>query len=66
MSCLSRVVTPTATYVRPQVIYDNSTPLDEYLFDRRSLFGGSGFIQTSRYLLPRQLFEKVGLTSEPS
>ena len=41
------------------MIYDNSTPLDEYLFDRRSLFRGSGFIQTSSYLLPRQLFEKV-------
>ena len=59
VSCLSRVVTPTATYVRPQVIYDNSIPIDEYLFDRRSLFRGSGFIQTSSYLLPRQLFDKV-------
>jgi hypothetical protein len=38
VSCLSRVVTPTATYVWPQVIYDNSTPLDEYLFDRRSAY----------------------------
>ena len=38
VSCLSRVVTPTATYVWPQVIYDNSGPIDEYLFDRRSLF----------------------------
>jgi hypothetical protein len=41
------------------VIYDNSCPLDEYLFDRRSLLRGSGFMQTSSYLLPRQLFEKV-------
>ena len=59
VSCLSRVVTPTATYVLPQVIYDNSIPLDEYLFDRRSLFRGTGFIQTSSYLLPRELFDKV-------
>jgi len=59
VNCLSRVVTPTASYIRPQVIYDNSIPLDEYLFDRRSLFRGPGFIQTSSYLLPRQLFEKV-------
>jgi glycosyltransferase involved in cell wall biosynthesis len=59
VSCLSRVVTPTATYIRPQVIYDNSIPLDEYLFDRRSLFSGPGFIQTSSCLLPRQLFEKL-------
>ena len=64
VSCLSRVVTPTATYVQPQVIYDNSTPLDEYLFDRRSLFRGPGFIQTSSYLLPRQLFDKVRFNVE--
>ncbi len=59
VSCLSRVVTPLATYVWPQVIYDNSVPLDEYLFDRRSLSLGAGFIQTSSFLLPRQLFDKV-------
>jgi len=59
LSCLSRVVTPTATYVLPQVIFDNSGPIDEYLFDRRSLLGGCNFIQTSSYLLPRALFDKV-------
>jgi glycosyltransferase involved in cell wall biosynthesis len=42
VSCLSRVVTPTATYVLPEVIYDNSAPIDEYLFDRRSLVQGFG------------------------
>ena len=40
------------------------SPLDEYLFDRRSLFMGSGFIQTSSYLLPRQLFDKVRFNVE--
>jgi glycosyltransferase involved in cell wall biosynthesis len=59
VSCLSWVVTPRATYVSPQIAYDNSMPLDEYLFDRRSLFGAPGFVQTSSYLLPRQLFDKV-------
>lgn len=59
ITCLSRVVTPSATYVSPQVPYDNSKPLDEYLFDRRSPFGAPGFIQTSSYLLPRELFDKV-------
>jgi glycosyltransferase involved in cell wall biosynthesis len=63
-SCLSRVVTPTATYVWPQVIFDNSGPIDEYLFDRRSLLGGWGFIQTSSYLLPRRLFDKVRFNVE--
>ncbi len=64
VSCLNRVVTPTATYVLPQVIYDNSGPIDEYLFDRRSLFKGPGFIQTSSYLLPRRLFDKVRFNVE--
>jgi glycosyltransferase involved in cell wall biosynthesis len=59
LSCLSRVVTPHATYVWPQVIFDNSSPIDEYLFDRVSLSAGWGYIQTSSFLLPRKLFEKV-------
>jgi glycosyltransferase involved in cell wall biosynthesis len=63
-SCLSRVVTPTATYVWPQMIFDNLRPIDEYLFDRRSLLRGSGFIQTSSYLLPRWLFDKVRFNVE--
>ena len=64
VSCLSRIVTPTATYIWPRVIYDNHTPLDEYLFVRRSLFGGFPIIQTSSYLLPRQLFDKVRFDEE--
>jgi glycosyltransferase involved in cell wall biosynthesis len=64
VSCLSRIVTPSATYIWPQVTYDNSIPVDEYLFDRNSLFGGSGFIQTSSYLLPRQLFDRVRFDPE--
>jgi len=64
ISCLSRVVTPNATSVRPQVIYDNSFPLDEYLFDRRSLFSGSGFIQTSSYLMPRSVFDRARFNVE--
>jgi glycosyltransferase involved in cell wall biosynthesis len=64
VSCLSRIVTPTATYVAPQVIYDNSGPIDEYLFDRRSLSTRPGFIQTSSFLLPRALFDKVRFNVE--
>ena len=59
LSCLSRVVTPYAIYVWPQVIFDNSCPIDEYLFDRTTLSAGWGGIQTSSFLLPRKLFEKV-------
>jgi glycosyltransferase involved in cell wall biosynthesis len=64
VSCLSRVVTPIATYVCPRVIYNNSTPVDEYLFDHRSLFMGSSFIQTSSYFLPRRLFDKIRFNVE--
>jgi hypothetical protein len=49
------VVTPSASFVRPKVIYDNILPIDEYLFDRRSPFADYGFVQTSTYLLPRAL-----------
>jgi glycosyltransferase involved in cell wall biosynthesis len=55
ITCLSRVVTPETSFVRPQVIYDNLGPIDEYLFDRHSPLAGHGFIQTSSYLLPRTL-----------
>src|SRR5262249_54047335 len=43
---------------------DNSTSLDDYLFDRRSLLKGPGFIQTSSYLLPRRLFDEVRFNAE--
>ena len=41
-----------------------TSPVDEYLFDRRSLFGGFPIIQTSSYLLPHQLFDKVRFDEE--
>lgn len=64
VSCLSRIVMATATYVQPKLFYDNCTPIDEYLFDRRSLFGGLSFVQTSSYLLPRSLFNKIRFNVE--
>ena len=54
LTCLSCVVTSGGSFVRPQVVYDNLLPIDEYLFDRPSPFAGCGFIQTSTYLLPRR------------
>jgi len=58
VTCLSRVITPIATLVWPEEVYDNVVPIDEYLFDRRQTFAGSGFIQTSSYLVPRALYQK--------
>jgi glycosyltransferase involved in cell wall biosynthesis len=59
ISCLSRIVTPVSSYVVPEVTYDNSTPLDEYLFDQPKPFAVSGYIQTSSYLVPRPLLDKI-------
>jgi glycosyltransferase involved in cell wall biosynthesis len=59
VSCLSRIVTQHSSYILPQKIYDNETRLDEYLFDRRSARAGEGFLQTSSFMMPRSLFEKV-------
>jgi glycosyltransferase involved in cell wall biosynthesis len=64
VSCLNRVVTPTASYIWPRVIYDNSRPIDEYLFNRGSLFSASSFVQASSFLLPRPLFDKVRFNVE--
>lgn len=59
VSCRSRVVTPHATYTWPRVLYDGRQPIDEYLFDRKTLFRGATLLQTSSYLLPRSLFEQT-------
>jgi glycosyltransferase involved in cell wall biosynthesis len=59
VSCLSHVNTPIATFIWPEKIYDNSVPIDEYLFDRRTAFAGSGFIQTSSYFVRRTVYEEA-------
>jgi glycosyltransferase involved in cell wall biosynthesis len=56
VTCLSHIVTPRARYVWPRRIYDNIAPLDEYLFDRRSLFMGDSYLQTSSVLMPCGFF----------
>ncbi len=58
VGCLSRVITPIATYVWPEQIYDGTVPLGDYLFDRRTVFAGSSFIQTSSELLRRATFRR--------
>jgi glycosyltransferase involved in cell wall biosynthesis len=59
VTCLSRVVAPNAAYIWPEHPYGNDQPIDEYLFDRKSVFSGAAFIQTSSYLLPRALFARA-------
>src|SRR5262249_53987952 len=56
LSCRCRVIAPQATYVWPRRPYDGKTPVDEHLWQRRSLFRGEAYLATATYLLPRWLF----------
>lgn len=56
VTCLAHVVTPAATYIWPEVPYGNDEPFVDYLFDRRSLFAGAAFLQTSSYLVRRSAY----------
>ena len=59
VSCLSRVITSRGTYVWPEQVYDGTVCMADYLFDRRSVFAGSSFMQTSSYLVRRSSFNRV-------
>ena len=61
---LSYISTPLTRYVWPRHPYDNTIPVDEYLFDRRSLFKGGAFLQTSSLLLRRELFYSLKFNYE--
>jgi glycosyltransferase involved in cell wall biosynthesis len=56
ITCLSYVITLSAKYIWPRTVYNGQVPLDEYLFDRRSLFMGEAYIPTPSLFLPRELF----------
>jgi len=58
VTCLSHIVTPSARYIWPRRPYDNVTSLGDYLFDRRTLFMGDSYLQTSSILMPRSLFDR--------
>lgn len=59
VTSLSTIVTPHYTDIAPDLIYDNRLPLDEYLFDRRSLSARPGYIPTPSYFLRRDLFNSA-------
>ncbi|MGK2912431.1 MAG: glycosyltransferase family 2 protein [Sphingobium sp.] len=57
---LTRVMTPQGPFIRPTEAYAGDRPLDEWMFDRRSwLKGGQSFLQTSSFMVPRTLFERL-------
>jgi glycosyltransferase involved in cell wall biosynthesis len=58
VTCISRVMTPRGTFFWPETPYDNGEPFADYLFDRRSVFAGAAFLQTSSFLIQRSRFER--------
>jgi len=46
-------------FVWPRRLPEAEEPIGDYLFRRRSLFGGGGFVQTSTILAPRELLLEV-------
>lgn len=62
----SNVVTPYGRFVWPTVPFTNELPIDEWLFDRRSVFGGGeSFLQTSSLMFPRRLFDTLEFADQP-
>ena len=56
LCCRCRVLMPEAAYDWPREIYRPEMTVDDYLFDRRSLFRGARYMATSTYVLPREVF----------
>lgn len=56
LCCRCRVLMPEAIYDWPREPYRSPMSVDDYLFDRRTLFRGARYMATSTYLLPREIF----------
>jgi hypothetical protein len=56
VTCRCRVITAQATYIWPRRLYDGKTPVDEYLWARRSLFRGEAYLATPTFMMPRHIF----------
>jgi glycosyltransferase involved in cell wall biosynthesis len=62
VSCLSDIKALQGRYIWPRRVYDNSVAIDDYLFDRRSLFQGETMLQTSSLLMPLSLANDLRFT----
>ena len=62
VSCLSEIKMAEGRYIWPRLVYDNSTAIGDYLFDRRSFFQGETMLQTSSLLVPRNLVGSMRFT----
>lgn len=59
LCCRCRVSMPEATYEWPRELYRSGMAVDDYLFDRRTLFRGARYMATSTYMLPRTVFMRT-------
>lgn len=60
LCCRCSMRMPVGNYVWPRDLYRADMTVDDYLFDRRTLFSGAHYIATSSYMLPRRVFERTG------
>jgi len=59
LSCRSLVQTPQGTFVWPYRLYDGVSPIDEYLFNRKSLLRGRSYMPVPSFMMRRALFERT-------
>ncbi len=59
LCCRCRVLMPEAAYEWPRELYRPEMAVDDYLFDRRTLFRGARYMATSTYMLPRHVFMRT-------
>lgn len=66
ITCRCQVITPRGTFVWPRRIYDGSMPIDEYAFDRRSIWRGDSYLATPTFFLRKDVFmrSRFGTTSQ--
>ena len=64
VSCRSRVHTTRGVETWPRTLYRGQMPVDEYLFDRRTLFRGDAHVGTSSFLLPTALFARTQFSTD--
>jgi glycosyltransferase involved in cell wall biosynthesis len=62
ISCLAEIRTLNKKHIWPRRIYDNLSPLADYLFDRKSILKGETGLQTSCLMMPRVLFDTLRFT----
>ena len=64
VSCRSYVRSGAGEELWPRLLYDGRMPIDDYLFDRRTLFRGQTHLGTSSFLLPAAAFARTRFSTD--